>query len=99
MRRVDDERPRRRDGRDQDPAEHGAEQHRDPRRALEERVRPADERLVLAEQLRHDHLLGREVRPGERAEQEREHEDRREGVDPRPVQQRDREHQRRADRV
>ena len=68
-------------------------------RALEERVRAADQRLVLAEQLRHDHLLGGEVRPGERAEQEREHEDRGEGVDPRPVERRDRQHQRRADRV
>jgi len=96
---VDHEHPRRRDRGDQDAAEHGAEQHRAPRRALEERVRASHERLVLPEQLGHDHLLRGEVRAGERAEQECQPDDRRERIVAEPVEERDREHERRPDRV
>ena len=60
------------------PPSDRAEQHRDPRRALEEGARLPDQRLVLADQLRDDHLLRREVRPRDRAEQEREDDERRE---------------------
>ena len=96
---VHDERPRRRDERDEDAAGDRAEEHGDARCALEQRVGAGDDRLVLAEQLRDDHLLRGEVRGTERPEQEREHDDRSEGVVAEPVQHRDGEHQRCADQV
>ena len=96
---VDDQHARRAHHADQHAADRRPEQHRRADRALEERVRLADDLLVLAEELGHDHPLRREVRRAERTEQERERDERRERQVAGPVQHRHEQHQRRANGV
>ena len=54
---------------EEDARQRRAEQQRRPLRRLRERVRLRDRRLVLPEQLGHDHPLRREVRRRQRPEQ------------------------------
>ncbi len=98
-RRVDDEHVRGSHQADQDAADRRPEQHRRADRALEERIRLAHRLLVLPDQLRKDHPLGREVRRAENAEQERDHHERRQRQVPGPVEHRHEHHQRRAHRI
>ena len=83
-RRVDEEQRRRADDADQHARGGRPEQHRHARGALEERVRPRHERLVLAEQLWENNSLRTEVRreEGPRDEDDREQEPEREQAAP-----------------
>jgi hypothetical protein len=93
---VDQQDRRRADDADQDPGQRRPGEQRRPRRGLEERLRLGDALLLLAEQLRDDHLLRGKVRRGERAERERDDEQGRVGQAASPVQDRYDGHQRRS---
>jgi hypothetical protein len=94
-RAVEEQHARRADDPDHDAGQHGAEQQRHARRGLGQRACLRDYALVLAEKLRHDHLLGREVRRRHRAHREGDREQKRERERAAPVQNRDEHDQRR----
>jgi hypothetical protein len=93
-RRVDHEHRGRTRQPDQQARERGPDEDRHAVCALKERVCLGDPLLVLADQLRDDHLLGGEVGGGQRAEGEGHGEQERERDARGPVQHRDDEHQR-----
>ena len=81
------------------PAIGGPSSGREPVRRLEQRVRLAEPRLVLTDQVGQQRRLRRERRRREDADAEDEHEQQREAERVGHVQQRDRRHQRRAGAV
>ena len=97
--RVDEQDTGRADRADQEPADHGAGEQGRAGGRLEKRVRVGDLLLPLAEQLRDDHLLGREVGGAEGSQGEGDGEQHREGEPAAPVEHGDDEHQGRAGRV
>ena len=98
--RVDDEDARRPDHADQDARQRGTEQHRHPRRRLEQRVRLATRASRPRPAARGRSPSGpRSTGPPKRAEREGDGEQHAEREADRPVQDGDDEHQRRARRV
>ena len=94
--RVDVEDVRRAEERDEDARERRAGEPGEGRAALDDAVRLGDRLLVLADELRQDHPLSREVRRHEAAEGEHEREQQREAQQVGAVQERNRGQQRRA---
>ncbi len=96
---VDVEHVRRSDRRDQDPGEGRPEEGHRALRSLDDRVRLPDGPLVVADELRQDQPLRREVGREEAADGEDEDEQERKRQGACLVEKRNREHQRGACRV